>query len=268
MAPTSPRVSRAGRLLLSIHDVSPRSEHAVVRLRELFETRLGKHRHALLVVPDFWGEAPLRADTRFARRLREWAENGDEIFLHGWYHRDEVRHARLLDRLRARWLTAAEGEFLGLDRGEAARRIAAGRQLLEDLTGKPIAGFVAPAWLYGPGARQALADLAVPLAEDHMRVWSPLSGKVLARGPVITWASRSRARIASSLAWAKLARHALQPAHVVRIGVHPGDVGVPAIRDSIAETVGHFGALRELACYGDLLARPPSSPTTTAGVAA
>lgn len=242
------------RLLLSIHDVSPRSEHAVVRLRELFETRLGKHRQALLVVPDFWGEAPLRPGSRFATRLREWADNGDEIFLHGWYHRDDAHHARLVDRLRARWLTGAEGEFLGLERTEAARRIATGQKLLEDLTGKPIAGFVAPAWLYGSGTRQALCDLAIPLAEDHLQVWSPASGKVLARGPVITWASRSRARIASSLGWARLAQRTLAPLPTVRIGVHPGDVAVPAIRESIAETVTHFAVRRELATYGDLLA--------------
>ena len=259
MTESAPSSQRSGKLLLSIHDVSPRSEHAVERLRDLFAARLGAHGLALLVVPDFWGEAPLRPGSRFAARLREWSERGDEIFLHGWFHRDDTRHRRLLDRWKARRMTAGEGEFLGLDRGDAARRISDGRKLLEDITGRSIAGFVAPAWLYGTGARRALADLGVPLAEDHFSVWSPASGEVLARGPVITWASRSRPRIASSLLWARIACAMLARLETVRIAVHPGDVGVPEIRDSIAATVAHFAARRQLAQYRDLLPAPAAA---------
>ena len=262
-----PGLQPAKRLLLSIHDVSPRSEHAVVRLRDLLEARHAARSVALLVVPNHWGEAPIRAGTRFASRLRAAAESGDEIFLHGWYHRANARPAGLLDRFRANWMTAGEGEFLGLSRGEAVRRMSDGRKLLEDITGRPVAGFVAPAWLYGSGARAALVELAFPLAESHMRVWRPADGAVLARGPVITWASRSRARIASSLAFAKLAPQLLASLATVRIGVHPGDVSIPELRRSIAETVGHFSAYRRIARYGDLLAEP-SVAHETAGAAA
>ena len=244
------------RLLLSIHDVSPRSEHAVVRLRDLLDARHAARNVALLVVPNHWGEAPIRAGTGFASRLRAAAENGDEIFLHGWYHRADARPAGPLDRWRAKWMTAGEGEFLGLSRLEATRLMRDGRKLLEDITGRPVAGFVAPAWLYGPGSRAALADLEFPLAESHMRVWQPADGTVVARGPVITWASRSRARIASSLAFARLAPRLLASSATVRIGVHPGDIGIPALRRSIATTVAHFASGRRIASYGDLLAEP------------
>jgi predicted deacetylase len=125
-------------------------------------------------------------------------------------------------------MTAGEGEFLGLGREEAARRMAAGRKLVEDITGKAAAGFVAPAWLYGEGALAALCSSDFALAEDHMRVWRPQSGETLARGPVITWASRSPMRTASSLAFAALARRALRPLDVVRVAAHPGDTNKAA----------------------------------------
>ena len=250
---------RARSLLLSIHDVSPRSEDAVLRLRELVERSGGERSLALLVVPNHWGEAPIRAGSPFAARLRNWAEQGDEIFLHGWFHRDAAAHARPADRWRARWLTAGEGEFLGLSQAEASRLMRDGRSLLEDLTGRPVAGFVAPAWLYGSGARAALAELGFPLAEDHLRVWHPPSGAVLARGPVITWATRSRARQASSLAWAALARRVLGASAAVRIGVHPGDIESAPVRASIAATVAHFAARRSQARYADLLIDLPQS---------
>jgi len=118
-------------------------------------------------------------------------------------------------------------------------------------TGKPIDGFVAPAWLYGDGAREALVEAAIPLAEDHLRVWSPASGAELAWGPVITWASRTRTRLLSSLFAAAALRRA--PLEVLRIGVHPPDVRHPALVGSIEATFTTAARRRRPGRYGDLL---------------
>jgi predicted deacetylase len=237
-------------LLASVHDVSPRFESEVDCLVELLAERVGDH-IAMLVVPNHWGEAPIIRGSAFATKLRAWADAGVEMFLHGFFHRDEVRHARPSARLRARFMTAGEGEFLGLSRAAAGARIAEGRALIEDVTGRPIAGFVAPAWLYGRGALDALADCTIPIAEDHVRVWSPQTGKRLATGPAITWASRSRWRLGSSLAAAAVLRNA--PLSVLRIGVHPPDVRHPALVRSIEKTLAAAAATRRPARYSDLL---------------
>lgn len=241
-------------LLASIHDVGPRFEAQVDRLAERLDRLLGGPRFAMLVVPDHWDEAPLAGAPAFARKLRGWSDAGIEMFLHGWRHRDDQVHAGRIARVRAQHMTAGEGEFLGLARDEAARRMQAGRSVIEEAIGRPVAGFIAPAWLYGDGARAALADEAFALAEDHLRVWQPGSGRILARGPVVTWASRSRARIASSLAFAAVAPVLLAPLPVVRVAVHPGDTGVPALLDSIDATVGHFARRRRAGRYADLAA--------------
>ena len=220
------------RLLASIHDVSPRSEAAVDRLAERLTQHLGAPRFAMLVVPDFWGTAPIAGNAAFRARLRGWADLGIEMFLHGWHHRDPSPRG-----LAARHMTAGEGEFAALPEAEARARMQRGRAVVEDAIGRPVAGFIAPAWLYGPGAHAALANEGFALAEDHLRVWQPASGRVLARGPVIAWASRSPARMASSLAFAALARQALRPLSVVRVAVHPGDCGAPAILASIDATL-------------------------------
>src|SRR5882762_9051268 len=144
-------------LLASIHDVSPRFEGEIDRLLDLLRPHVGD-RLAMLVVPNHWGDAPLVPGSGFATRLRSWADAGIEMFLHGFYHRDDARHGRGRDRVRARLMTVGEGEFLGLSRDEAAHRIAQGQALIEEITGQPIAGFVAPAWLYGAGAMEALAN--------------------------------------------------------------------------------------------------------------
>ena len=246
MAVSSPRL-----LLASIHDVSPRFEGEIDRLLDMLGQHVGQ-RMALLVVPNHWGDAPIVPGSPFASRLRDWAAGGLEIFLHGYFHRDMAQHERSADKLRAKFMTAGEGEFLGLTQEEAAARIADGRALLEDVIGRRVDGFVAPAWLYGPGALEALAEAKLPLAEDHFRVWSPATGKRLARGPVITWASRTRTRLASSLAAAAVLRHA--PLEVLRVGVHPPDVRHPALVRSIEKTFRAAGRSRRPAAYGELLA--------------
>ncbi|WP_068074939.1 polysaccharide deacetylase family protein [Novosphingobium lentum] len=244
------------RLLLSIHDVGPRFESAVDQLRDRLSRHAPAGKLALLVVPNHWGEAPLLAGSAFATRLRGWADAGSDIFVHGFFHRDTARHRGLLSRLKASHMTAGEGEFLGLDREAAAARMADGRQLIEDITGRPAAGFIAPAWLYGKGALAALADNRFALAEDHWKVWQPGSGRVLARGPVLTWASRSPARIASSLLAARALGPVLHRSAVARIGVHPGDTGVPEILASIDRAVAALTPTHRAARYGDLVQAP------------
>ena len=237
------------RLIASIHDVSPRFEREVDTLVELLSTRLGGPRFAMLVVPDHWDASPLETSPAFARRLRGWADAGVEMFLHGWRHRDDAPAPGFARR----HMTAGEGEFAALTFADASERLARGRAVVEDAIGRSVAGFIAPAWLYSVGARAAIAEARYPLAEDHWRVWQPASGRVLARGPVITWASRSRARIASSLAVAAVARtaHALLP--VARIAVHPGDTGVPALLTSIGATLATFARTHRPSRYADLV---------------
>jgi len=241
------------RLLASIHDVSPRFTREVDMLADRLSKYLGGSRFALLVVPDYWAGAPIAHDSAFKHRLQDWHRSGAEIFLHGWYHRDEITHYGRISAYKARHLTAGEGEFLGLSHSEALRRMRAGRALLEDIIGAPLAGFVAPAWLYGPGARSALTEAGFALAEDHFKVWRPADNAVLTRGPVITWASRSPARIASSRLFAAVARHALVPLKTIRLALHPGDVGVSELLASIDLTCRRLLRDRVAGRYGDLL---------------
>lgn len=246
------------RMLVSIHDVGPAFASEIDQLVDRLSARLGGSRFAMLVVPDHWGRHPLAGDAIFAGRLRGWSDAGIEMFVHGWFHRDTAAHVGW-SGFKSRHLTAGEGEFLGLSATEAGRRMADGKALIEDIIGRPVAGFVAPAWLYGPGALEALAFAGFALAEDHMRVWRPDSGAVLARGPVITWASRTPLRTASSLAFAAFANTGLRPLQTVRIAVHPGDVTKASLLASIDRTLAAFASNRPAGRYSSLLESPAAA---------
>jgi len=235
-------------LLVSIHDVSPKFEGEIDRLVTLVEARAGAGRFAMLVVPDFWGEAPIARDRAFQRRLRNWAAAGAEMFVHGWSHRDP--HPKGFG---AKHMTAGEGEFSGLGRAEALRRMIEARKVVEDSIGRPAAGFIAPAWLYSQGARDALAEAGFAMAEDHLRVWQPKSGRILARGPVITWATRTPLRKTSSLLAAAALRRLLGPLPTVRLAVHPADTRHPETMASIDESLRRLLRRRRPAPYSELM---------------
>jgi uncharacterized protein len=237
------------RLFASIHDVSPKFETQIDRLVEAVSAHTGRAKFAMLVVPDHWDDSPLSKSPAFAAKLRGWADQGVEMFLHGWRHRDDAPKESFAQK----HMTAGEGEFSALDQAEAARRIAEGRKVVEDAIGRQVAGFIAPAWLYSEGAKTAVASAGFALAEDHMRVWRPGDGVILSKGPVITWASRSPWRIRSSLAVAAAARAAPWVLKNARIAVHPGDTTVPALMHSIDATFCRFAATHEPSRYSDLL---------------
>ena len=237
------------RLLASIHDVGPKFERHVDQLVDALERHVGHAKFAMLVVPDHWDDAPLSAAPAFQAKLRRWSDAGVEMFLHGWRHRDDAPAKGFAQK----HMTAGEGEFSALSSSEASARIAEGRKVVEDAIGRPVAGFIAPAWLYSAGALDAVRDAGFVLAEDHLKVWEPTSGRVVARGPVITWASRSPGRIRSSLMVAAAARSLLQALPTARIAVHPGDVTVPALLASIDATFARFAATHIPSRYADLI---------------
>jgi hypothetical protein len=99
-----------------------------------------------------------------------------------------------------------------------------------------------------------MARIGFPLAEDHWRVWQPGHEEApLASGPVITWASRSRPRIASSLLAAWALPPVLRRKPVARIAVHPGDTNVPALLKSISTTLTRMTRSHRPGRYVDLL---------------
>lgn len=238
------------RLILSIHDVTPAHSRRIGELEALLADTCGRDAAwAMLVVPEFHGEHHIGRDRGFQAWLRARAATGVEMLLHGWSHRDDAPAS-----WRARHMTASEGEFCGLTEAAARQRLRDGRALLEDILGQPVRAFVAPAWLYSPGARAALAAEGFAITEDHFSVWSPSSGAVLSRDPVISYASRSRGRIRSSLLWSRIATTVLQPFRTARLALHPHDTDAPELLTEARRAIAALARGRALARYDSLVA--------------
>jgi len=225
-------------LIVTIHDVAPPHLDAVVRLREAC-AGWGAERVTLLAVPDYHRKVRLRGSRATVRWVRERADAGDEIALHGIAHQQEAPVARRLDRLRAALLTDGEGEMLGTG-AACPLRIAAARADLEDLIGAQVAGFVAPAWLEPPGLGRLLARLEFQWHEDALSIVRlPAERRV---APVIGFATRSGWRERAAVAWALASLPFAERWSPARVALHPSDLTSPVVMRTAERVIRALGA--------------------------
>jgi predicted deacetylase len=224
---------------VSIHDVSPVWADEVEAALELCAAV--DARPALLVVPDFHGRSPLLGDGRFCERLRELQRRGHEVYLHGFFHRSGEGYERGGSRAgRLAWLfaqrvvSAHEAEMSDVSPDEGRRRLVDGERVLR-AAGLRIDGFVPPAWSMPRWLLPVLGERGYEFTEDHLRVYDP-AGKRARASVVLNWASRSPARLVSTVGWCRAAKHvrALVPA---RIAIHPADMTFLLLRKEVARVL-------------------------------
>src|SRR5260221_7700214 len=117
--------SMTRQLCIAVHDVAPATWPQCEALLDMLDA-FGAPRVTLLVVPDWHSTGRIDAAPQFIAAIERRRARGDEIALHGYFHRDDSPAPRGPSaRLRRRVLTAGEGEFADLpcDIAEARLRL-------------------------------------------------------------------------------------------------------------------------------------------------
>ena len=207
--------------MLVLHDVAPETWPDYAPFVAAVDA-LGQIPVSWLVVPDFHRRNPLDAHPDFRRMLDGRLARGDELILHGCYHADEAPFPRTPRDWFMRRIYTHEGEFYALTREESAQRLSKGIQLFER-NHWPLHGFVAPAWLLGPGARHALRETNLTYTSDPGHFYL-LPDYQAVEAPGLVWSARSAWRRGMSrlVSEKMLARHRQAP--VLRLGLHPVDM--------------------------------------------
>jgi predicted deacetylase len=246
------------KVLVSLHDVAPFHLERIRKAEALF-AKLGAPKVQYLFVPDFHGKSPVDASPEFVAWCRGPHPFAVSWWLHGYYHLDRADAAALsalsgADRLKRRFLTAGEGEFLALDAGEQRRRLEAGlARFGECFPGESPRGFVAPAWLFRPERLfPLLRALGMPFTEDHRFVYrlaGPAGSEVtqMLRSPVVTWATRTFLYKYGSLVMCPLRAWWFRREPVLRIALHPHDFDHPETVANIEKVLRYAMRSRECA---------------------
>jgi uncharacterized protein len=236
-------------VLLSIHDVTPAWKEQVALLWSMCVERGATP--ALLVVPDWHGEWPLRASPDYVAWIHERVADGAEVFLHGERHDEHGLRRSWRDSQRAFGKTNREGEFLTLDHDAAVQRIGRGMRLFADLGLAPI-GFVPPAWLCREGTHTACEKLRLPILEDDVAVYLTRTAQRLPSS-VLRWSGRTDFRARGSAVQAALRWRTQQNEPHFRIALHPMDLEHPVTRQSVTDELDRWLAARGSRSYSSLL---------------
>jgi predicted deacetylase len=206
------------RTLVSVHDLMPETLPAVQRTLE----RLDRHGIApvtLLVVPGAgWDDAGMAA-------LHRLQEAGYRLAGHGWRHRVE-RISRPYHRLHSLLISRRVAEHLALD---AEGILALTRRCHDWFRVQGLAEpqlYVPPAWAMGSISRERLAaDGLFPLYElfggvfdARARRWHPT--------PMLGYEADVAGRVPVIRAWNALNRSRARGRGLLRIGIHPFDIGL------------------------------------------
>ncbi len=230
-APSSAEPAEASRpaLVTSIHDVSPLTWQATQCILERLE---GFGPFSLLVVPDHHHRGHMLDHPEFCHWLQHRAEGGDEVVIHGYYHRRLRKPEEgLRQRLTTRYYTADEGEFYDISGADAIRLVSEAQQEFRKIGFDP-PGFIAPAWLLSEAGEQALCKLGLEYTTRLGSVIDLREQRVYASQSLV-WSVRSLWRRLASRQWNAALYRRLREAPLLRVGIHPVDVEHPAIWEQI-----------------------------------
>lgn len=220
---------------VSIHDVSP-AWSAEVDLALSYCEDVGV-RPALLVVPNFHARWPLAEHPEYAARLRSLQERGHEIYLHGFFHKaglsaaapgEDGKPAGLRRAFAQRVQSGGEAEMSDVSRAEAIRRLDDGERVLRE-AGLRIDGYVAPAWSMPAWLVPMLRERGYRFFEDHTHVYGARDRRA---SLVLNYASRTRGKLISSVAFCRLARP-LRRVLPTRVAIHPADMKHALLRHEV-----------------------------------
>ena len=208
-----------------LHDAADATRAASMRTLNAVREVAGDAPVTLLAVPRYHGASPTR---ELEAWLGERSQRGDELALHGLTHLDESAPSGGLDGIRRSHYTRGEGEFWALSRDEALSRIDAGRAWFAS-NGWPLAGFVAPAWLVGPGAWEAIAMRPFEYTAT-LRQLVHLPSRVAVTSQSVVYSTSSGWRRASSRIWNGFVARMESGSPLLRVELHPRDADFSDVR--------------------------------------
>ena len=250
-------------LCIALHDVAPATWSQCEALLDLLDG-LGASPLTLLVVPDWHARGRIDMDPAFVRAIERRRVRGDEIALHGYFHRDDSPPPQTpRDWLLRRVLTAGEGEFAALSVDQAEARLRHGLEMFARLDW-PVEGFVAPAWLAGAGTREAMRRVGLHWTSTHTALVDLVDSRRIA-APCLTASPRSRWRRAASGAWLRAGVRLTARAPLLRLGLHPADAAHPRLVAVWREVLLRLLDEREPLTKTQALRRARSAAATTSG---
>jgi predicted deacetylase len=242
----------ADSVVVSLHDVAPCTQQITRTIISELSAH-GVRVCSILVVPDYHHEGPFAKHREFVTWLRALEADGHEVVIHGYFHeRPPHTNETLRDKFMTRFYTQHEGEFYDLGYEEALRRITTARDQFHALGLKP-RGFIAPAWLLGNEAEQAVRDAELEYT-TRLRTVSDLRSESIFPARTLVYSVHNNWRRALSRTWNAALFRFLKTKPLLRISIHPPDYSQPTIWKQILGFITATKSARNATTYQDWIA--------------
>ena len=242
---------RARAMVVSLHDVSPLTRPVfTAMLAEL--ASLGVARTSLLVIPDHHHRGHMLADAGFCHWLEGLAAQGHELVVHGYYHQRLARAGETWwQRGMTQIYTRGEGEFYDLPNKEASERLAQARTDFQRLDAPAPVGFIAPAWLLGDEAAEAVraAGFQYTTTLTGIRDFRTAGDAGFIPARSLVYSCRNRWRRVASLLWNAGVARRLRGQPLLRLSLHPPDYQYANIWRQVRRLVSEVRSDRDITTY-------------------
>ncbi len=242
----------ADSVVVSLHDVAPRTQQIASRII----SELSAHSVrvcSVLVVPNYHHQGPFAKHREFVTWLQALEADGHEVVIHGFFHeRPPQSDETLRDKFMTRFYTQNEGEFYDLGYEEALRRITTARDQFRALGLNP-RGFIAPAWLLGDEAEQAVRDAELEYT-TRLRTVCDLRSESVFPARTLVYSVHNTWRRALSRSWNATLFHLMRTNPLLRISIHPPDYFQPIIWKQILGFIAATKGTRTAMTYQDWIA--------------
>jgi predicted deacetylase len=251
-----PLVATAGAaadsVVVSLHDVAPCTQQITSTIISELSAH-GVRVCSILVVPDYHHAGTFAEHREFVTWLRALEADGHEVVIHGYFHeRPPHTNETLRDKFMTRFYTQNEGEFYDLGYEEALQRITRARDQFHALGLKP-RGFIAPAWLLGNEAEQAVRDAELEYT-TRLRTISDLRSESIFPARTLVYSVHNNWRRALSRTWNAALFRLLKTKPLLRISIHPPDYSQPSIWKQILSFIAATKNVRAATTYQDWIA--------------
>jgi predicted deacetylase len=245
------------KILICLHDITPHHLSRIKKAEDLLH-EWGVSKVNYFLIPNYHRKNS-ELDENSASLFESWIQDRRNTYadwiLHGLYHIEEdtskIVPLSLTDRIRRKYLTAREGEFLALDPTEITARLEQGILAFKNLMEHTPDTFVAPAWLFNRHLIPCLKKLKFLYTEDSKNIFILKNNQQIS-APVITWAVRSSMRKFLSLTGCPILHRIWLRKSMIRIAVHPYDFDHPSIIRSIKNIITDALESRESILYREL----------------
>lgn len=206
-------------------------------------------RATLLVVPGRWNSVALSDDPSTVAWLRDAADRGHEVAMHGWTHEVGNDRAAAHRNVRNRFVARGCGEFVDLDQSAALARLEAGIIAMAECGFRPL-GFTPPGWLASPGTVAALRTTGFAYTTSHGAVHDLVRDRHL-RVPAVCQRPGSPLTAAGISVVRRFVVHRIVRHRPVRVALHPADIRSARLHDATAQLLD-IAACTETTTYAEL----------------